>query len=37
MSIDEAYDAVNKIFTQTTGKTPQYLNHGGTYIEDKAL
>jgi len=37
IKIDLMVDAVVKVFTMTTGKTPQYTSRGGTMAEDLAL
>jgi len=37
VTIDDAYDEIVKILTKSTGKTPNYTLHGGSYTEDLAL
>jgi NAD+ synthase (glutamine-hydrolysing) len=37
IDIEEATKSIGAIFTKTTGKTPKYVAHGGTYTEDLAL
>jgi NAD+ synthase (glutamine-hydrolysing) len=37
IDIEEATKAIENIFVKTTGKTPKYVAHGGTYTEDLAL
>ena len=37
VNIDKIYDAFLDTFTETVGKKPDYVQNGGTYIEDLAL
>lgn len=37
VNIDKIYDSFHNMFVDTAGKKPEYVQNGGSYIEDLAL